>query len=66
MIWLGRMIIRVIRSMCKLKSNRINSLASQRRRRVMSLVHDPNHNQSSGGATYECLYVAPPELVRLG
>jgi hypothetical protein len=32
----------------------------------MSIVHDPNHNPSSAAATYEWLYVAPAELVRLG
>ncbi len=30
----------------------------------MSIAHDSNHNLSSGGATYKCLPVAPPELVR--
>ncbi len=30
----------------------------------MTIAHDPNHNLSSGGATYECLPVAP-ELVRI-
>jgi hypothetical protein len=28
----------------------------------MSIVHDPNHNPSSAGATYEWLYVAPAEI----
>jgi hypothetical protein len=32
----------------------------------MSIVHDPNHNPSSEGATYEHSYVAPSELVGLG
>jgi hypothetical protein len=51
---------------CKLKVRGINVFGLERQRRGMFIAFEYPTLSSSGGATYQHLDVAPPELERVG